>query len=171
MSAFDWLDASNPVTWWWSGMTAVSLFNLGAWLVTRRRVLALPDVSPERRRMLLLAGIYVFICAFRAVLPRADVQRICLFDTWFSTVLVGRSVATVAELAFMMQWALLLRTVGANVGSSFAVRAGRIVVPAIVFAECCSWYAVITTNYVGNTFEESTWLVSWVLALPWSARS
>ncbi len=44
--------------------------------------------------MLLLCAAYVFGCAFRSVLPRADVQRICLFDTWLSSVVVGRSVAT-----------------------------------------------------------------------------
>ena len=49
--------------------------------------------------MLLFCAGYVFGCAFRSFLPRADVQRICLFDTWLSSVFVGRTVATVAELA------------------------------------------------------------------------
>ena len=56
--------------------------------------------------MLLLCAAYVFGCAFRSFLPRADVQRICLFDTWLSSVMVGRTVATVAEVAFAAQWAL-----------------------------------------------------------------
>ena len=51
--------------------------------------------------MLLLCAAYVFGCAFRSLLPRADVQRICLFDTWLSSVVVGRSVATVAEICFV----------------------------------------------------------------------
>ena len=39
-------------------------------------------------------------------------------------------------------------------------------VPLIVMAETYSWYAVATTNYVGNTMEESTWgLVSILLIL------
>jgi hypothetical protein len=54
--------------------------------------------------MVLLCGAYVFGCAFRSFLPRADVQRICLFDTWLSSVIVGRSVATVAEVCFAAQW-------------------------------------------------------------------
>ena len=52
--------------------------------------------SPGTQSMLLLSAAYVFGCAFRSVLPRADVQRICLFDAWLSSVFVGRTVATVA---------------------------------------------------------------------------
>ena len=62
--------------------------------------------------MLLLCAAYVFGCAFRSFLPRADVQRICLFDTWLSSVVVGRSVATVAEICFAVQWAIVLHRLG-----------------------------------------------------------
>ncbi len=62
--------------------------------------------------MLLLCAAYVFGCAFRSFLPRADVQRICLFDTWLSSVVVGRSVATVAEICFAAQWAIILYQLG-----------------------------------------------------------
>jgi len=46
--------------------------------------------------MLLLCAAYVFGCAFRSFLPRAEV--ICLFDTWLSSVALGRTVATAAEI-------------------------------------------------------------------------
>ena len=62
--------------------------------------------------MLFLCAAYVFGCAFRSFLPRADVQRICLFDTWLSSVVIGRSVATVAEICFAAQWAIVLRQLG-----------------------------------------------------------
>ena len=42
--------------------------------------------APGLELMLLLSAAYVFGCAFRSFLPRADVQRICLFDTWLSSV-------------------------------------------------------------------------------------
>ncbi len=58
--------------------------------------------------MLVLCAAYVFGCAFRSFLPRADVQRICLFDHWTSSVAVGRSVATIAEVCFVAQWAIML---------------------------------------------------------------
>ena len=63
-------------------------------LVSQRAVQRLP-----RWALLLFCAAYVFGCAFRSFLPRADVQRICLFDTWLSSAFIGRSVATVAEVS------------------------------------------------------------------------
>ena len=73
--------------------------------------------------MLFLCAAYVFGCAFRSFLPRADVQRICLFDTWLSSVMVGRSVATVAEVCFAAQWAIVLHQLGTMTGADTAVNA------------------------------------------------
>jgi hypothetical protein len=33
----------------------------------------------------------------------------------------------------------------------------------VALAEACSWYAVITTNYLGNVLENSLWTVAFVL--------
>src|SRR4051812_47459248 len=98
---------SNPVSRWWALLTLVSGVNIAVWFVLVRE---LPMSSPGAASasgigtMLLLCAAYVFGCAFRSFLPRADVQRICLFDHWLSSIVVGRSVATVAELAFVAQW-------------------------------------------------------------------
>jgi hypothetical protein len=105
----------------------------------------------------------MFGCAFRSILPRADVQRICLFDTPLSSILVGRSVATVAELCFIVQWAIVLRELGRAVGSDTAKNVAKAIVPLIALAECCSWYAVITTNFSRNVFENTLWTLSFLL--------
>jgi hypothetical protein len=110
--------------------------------------------------MLLLCAAYVFGCAFRSFLPRADVQRICLFDTWLSSIAVGRSVATVAEICFAAQWAIILHQLGAMTGSDTSLNAAWVIVPLILVAECFSWYAVLTTNYLGNAVENSIWAVA-----------
>jgi hypothetical protein len=110
--------------------------------------------------MLLLCAAYVFGCAFRSFLPRADVQRICLFDTWLSSIAVGRSVATVAEICFAAQWAIILHQLGAMTGSDTSLNAAWVIVPLILIAECFSWYAVLTTNYLGNAVENSIWAVA-----------
>src|SRR5262249_19292443 len=34
------------------------------------------------------------------------------------------------------------------------------VIPLILIAECFSWYAVLTTNYLGNAIENSIWAVA-----------
>jgi hypothetical protein len=83
-----------------------------------------------------------------------------LFDTAWSSVAVGRSAATVAELACAAQWALLMAELGRDLDVPRVRVIARLIVPLILFAECCSWYAVLTTNYLGNTFEESTWTLT-----------
>jgi hypothetical protein len=163
----DWLSWSNPVAIWWSFLIAVSSANIMLWLVLHRRYRN-TAIAPGRRIlglevMVLLCAAYVFGCAFRSVLPRADVQRICLFDTWLSSVLVGRSVATIAELCFALQWAIVLHQLGRLTQSDTVRRIARLVVPFIATAEICSWYAVITTSYLGNTMENSIWAVSFLL--------
>ena len=96
---------SNPVSWWWALLTLVSGVNIAVWFVLYRELPVQPAAAAGSTSgigiMLLFCAAYVFGCAFRSFLPRADVQRICLFDTWWSSVLVGRSVATVAEIAFV----------------------------------------------------------------------
>jgi hypothetical protein len=110
--------------------------------------------------MLLLCAAYVFGCAFRSFLPRADVQRICLFDHWLSSVVVGRSVATVAEICFAAQWAIILYQLGTMTGADTTANAAWVIVPLILIAECFSWYAVLTTHYLGNAIENSIWAVA-----------
>ena len=154
--------APDPLLWW-AGLCAVSVLNVLAWAwsaaVLRRRHQAGGPVEAlhfSRWQLLLSAG-YVFGCAYRSVLPVFDVQRLCMFDTWLSSVIVGRSVATIAELCFAAQWALLLHGV-ARVADSRAVRGvANALLPLIVVAELCSWHAVLTTSNLGHVLEESIW--------------
>src|SRR5262249_35552750 len=97
--SFAW---SNPPPLVWAPLTLVSAINIAAWFslyhyLQKPRTGDLGSTSGTEL-MLLLCAAYVFGCAFRSFLPRADVQRICLFDTWLSSVTIGRSVATVAEV-------------------------------------------------------------------------
>jgi len=173
---------TNPVAWWWALLTSVSGANIAAWLLlysqfheppsgslagmpgftlVLRQTIA-PANAPGLELMLLLCAAYVFGCAFRSFLPRADVQRICLFDTWLSSVAVGRSVATVAEVCFAAQWAIVLYQLGRLTGSDTTLNAAWMIVPLILIAECFSWYAVLTTNYLFNAIENSIWAVAFL---------
>jgi hypothetical protein len=116
---------------WWSGLCAVSALNLLAWAASAARVrrgqLGLPaDVQAVARLQLLLSGIYVLGCGYRSVLPVFDVQRLCLVDSVFSSVTVGRSVATLAELCFAAQWALLLRSMARATGNTLGLRISQL---------------------------------------------
>jgi hypothetical protein len=145
---------------WWAALIGVSVVNICAWVLAGvlplRRAAGDPAL-PTRRRQLLLSAPFVFGCAFRSICPRADVQRICVVDSWLSAVAVGRTVAMIAELSFAAQFALLLRVVATEARRPVAVGISRVMVPMIVMAETFSWYSVVTTNYIGNTMEESTW--------------
>ncbi len=158
---------SNPVTWWWGLLTLVSGVNIAVWFALYHQLHQPPTGGLGRMAgieiMLLLCAAYVFGCAFRSFLPRADVQRICLFDTWLSSVVVGRSVATVAEIAFAAQWAIILYQLGTMTGSDTTVNAAWVIVPLILIAECFSWYAVLTTHYLGNAIENSIWAVAFFI--------
>jgi hypothetical protein len=156
---------SNPLAWWWSLLTAVSGANIAIWFLLYRELQPSGSVGGPSgiELMLLLCAGYVFGCAFRSFLPRADVQRICLFDTWLSSVLVGRSVATVAEICFVAQWAIILHQLGTMTSADTTLNAALVIVPLIVIAECCSWYAVLTTNYLWNAVENSLWAVTFFI--------
>ncbi len=155
---------SNPLAWWWGLLTVVSGANIAGWFLLYRQLHEQPTGSLGSTSgielMLLLCAAYVFGCAFRSLLPRADVQRICLFDTWLSSVVVGRSVATVAEICFAAQWAIILHQLGTMTGADTTLNAARVIVPLILIAECFSWHAVLTTHYLGNAIENSIWAVA-----------
>lgn len=156
---------SADVFWWWFFLCSIAGFNILAWTLSaaaleRRQATLSPEDYDLRRVQLLLSAGYVLGCAYRSALPVYDIQRFCLFDTWFSSVIVGRSVATFAELCFAAQWALLLREISRATGSGVGSVTSVVVVPLIAIAELCSWYSVLTTSNLGHVLEESIWALS-----------
>jgi hypothetical protein len=164
-------DSTSPqISLWIWLLRAICVANLAAWGWNAWRLRAeaprLPgDVARHRGQLLWLSALFVLGCAFRSILPRADVQRIALYGGWPSCVMLGRSVATIAEMAFMAQWALVLRAGSGDNRREVGWWVGRILVPMIAIAEVCSWYAVLTTNYMGNVCEQSIWTLSSVLVV------
>lgn len=151
---------------WWSILCSAAVINIVAWsysgrLLGRRQAELSPEVYATRRQLLWLAGVYVLGCGFRSVLPMIDVPRFCLHDTWLSRIVIGRSVATVAELCFAAQWAVLLREAGA--GRGLADVLSRILMPLIVAAELFSWAAVLKGYFLLHAVENSLWTLGAVL--------
>jgi hypothetical protein len=146
-------------------MSLIAVGNLVAWLRRSRRYARglSEDERAAARVQLVLSGVYVAVCAFRSFLPRADVQRICFVDSFWASIFVGRSVATVAELCFMTQLVLTGRGIARALGGRTAFWLSTLPLPLIAIAETSSWYAVLTTNYVGNFIEESLWTLSGLL--------
>lgn len=148
---------------WWGFLCAASLLNVCVWIWLRfyrfsgEKIYCVLRFRNHPKSIIWLSAFYVFVCAFRSILPRADVQRICLFDTWLSSVFVGRTLATVAELAFVAQWSIVLSLAGSAANDFWIQRTSKIILVTIFIAELFSWYAVISTNYLGNSIEESLW--------------
>jgi hypothetical protein len=150
------------VTTWRVFLCAVGALNIFAWSLSgaalrQRRPHLDAEAYAARRLQLLFSAGYVFGCAFRSAFPVYDVQRMVLIDSWLSSVIVGRSVATLAELCFVAQWALLLREISRRAGSATGNATSMLLVPLIAVAEVFSWYSVLTTSNLGHVVEESLW--------------
>ena len=159
---------SNGILIWWVVLCVVACINIGLWIYTatwlkRRKHLQHPVVYKHRRWLLWLSAIYVFVCAFRSFLPRVDVMRIGLVDSWLSSIFVGRTFATIAETCFIIELCLLIYLLGKYFHVRFSVQVAILIVPLIVLAEAFSWYAVLTTNNAGHVVENSIWTLSSVL--------
>jgi hypothetical protein len=158
------------VVLWSAALSVVALVNVVAWAMAaaalwRRQAVLARRVLASRRLQLLLSAGYVFGCAYRSVLPVFDVPRITLVNSFLSSAAIGRSVASIAELCFIAQWALLLRDTSRATGSQIGNLASRVLIPMIIVAEVCSWYSVLSTSNLGHVFEESLWSVATALII------
>jgi hypothetical protein len=78
----------------------------------------------------------------------------------------------VAELCFAGQCALLIAKLAALTGKPSLEVIGWSIVPLILLAQVCCWYAVISLNHLGHAIEEILWaamvfLVTLSLGLAW----
>jgi hypothetical protein len=161
---------SRAVVWWHTLLRAIAVVNLALWslsavAVTSGQAVTYAKTDTAFHIQLLLSAVYVLGCAFRSVLPVCDIPRLVLVDSRLSSVLVGRSVATVAELCFAAQWAVILHHIAVLDGSPTGQAVSLAIVPLIVLAEACSWYAVLTTAQRGHVVENSIWGVSAALVV------
>lgn len=139
-------------TWiWWTGLRLVSVLNLAFLIVT----LALAPESPQRFTHLICASLYTLVCGFRSFFPRIDLERAVLIDHPLSSIALGRSCATVAEMAFTVQCAVF----AAGLGEAFHW-VPAVLIPLIAIAQCCCWAGVLTLNHLWHAAEEVLWGLS-----------
>jgi hypothetical protein len=161
---------SSAVARWHGLLRAVAALNLALWslaaiAVARGRPAMQAGAEASVHAQLLLSAAYVFGCAWRSILPVYDIPRVVLVDSRLSSVAVGRSVATVAELCFAAQWALMLHQTAVLSHSAFGQAVSLAIVPIIVLAEGFSWHAVLTTAQRGHVVENSLWGLSAALVV------
>lgn len=151
----------DPRTTAWLGfLAALAAFNVALWIVIARTPLLRTGYAEAQ---LLLSGVYVGVCGFRSLFPRVDLERVCLWDSWLSTILLGRTAATIAELCFAVQCALFVQRLAAIAGMPLLDAASHVFVPLVVFAQVVCWYAVLSLNHIGHAIEESLWAVLMLL--------
>lgn len=157
---------SGAVAWWHVQLGAIALVNLVLWALAAAAVArGQPGGSSASVIQLALSAVYMLGCAFRSVLPVYDIPRIVIVESRLSSVVVGRSVATLAELCFAAQWALILHRFAVLSGSPTAHAVALLILPLVMVAECFSWHAVLTTEQRGHMVENSLWGVAAALVV------
>src|SRR5262245_12890121 len=144
----------QELTLWVGSLAALAALNIALWIWIAR---SMSLRTPYAETQLLLSGVYVGVCGFRSLFPRIDLERVCLWDTWLSTILLGRTAATVAELCFALQCALFLQRLADITGMPLLHAISVAFVPVVVLAEVVCWYAVLSLNHIGHAIEESLW--------------
>ena len=142
---------------WWQFLCAVSVANILLWTLVAWGLSR--EANTYQFEQLILSGLFVAACAFRSILPRVDLERLCLWDSPFSSVFLGRAVATIAELCFASQCTLLLFKLSHSTGASIVHTIGLTVLPIILVAELACWFAVVTLNHIGHAIEELLWSI------------
>jgi hypothetical protein len=146
----------------------LAVFNVGLWIwIARSTSLRTPYTEVQ----LLLSGVYVGVCGFRSLFPRVDLERVCLWDSWLSTILLGRTAATIAELCFALQCGLFVRRLSDIVGIPLIDAGTGVFVLLALLAEVVCWYAVLSLNHFGHAVEESLWAFLMLLLAMASGRA
>jgi len=148
---------SQKVSTWWALLRAIAVLNILIWAYT---CAPLAGGGTLLSYQVALSGVYVAVCAFRSWLPRIDLERWCLIDSPLSSMFLGRTAATVAEVAFAAQVAICLHRVGELSGLVWIEQVSYAVVPLLALAQCFCWYSVITLNHMGHAIEQSLWTLT-----------
>ena len=162
MSATTPHDTASDEHWkterWWLVLKGIAAFNIAAWCFTAASV----DSSTALVRIhLALSGIYVAACAFRSVRPRVDLERTALVDDWTSSMVLGRSAATIAEVSFATQIALFVHQASMASGvEAFQGLFAVFIVATLALAQVFCWWSVVTLSHLGHAIEESLWGVT-----------
>jgi ABC-type amino acid transport system permease subunit len=144
----------RKLTLWLASLAALTALNIGLWIAMARSASLR---SPYAEAQLLLSGIYVAVCGFRSLVPRVDLERVCVWDSWLSSIMLGRTAATVAELCFALQCGLFVHRLAEMTGTPLLAAGALLMVPLALLAQILCWYAVLSLNPIGHVIEESLW--------------
>ena len=96
---------STPL--WLSSLAALAAFNAGVW---SGRAFRRAGLTIRRSSVAVVRRVHQRMQLPLTVCPRVNLERVCLWDTWLSTIRLGRTVATRSpELCFALQCALFVQ--------------------------------------------------------------
>ena len=148
------MDMESNVLWWWGSLCAVAALNVGLWLA----VWMFGQAGDGHGGMqLVLSGVYVIVCAYRSLLPRIDLERLVVVDTGLSSIVLGRTAATVAEICFALQLGLLVHQLGKHANIPWVQDAAWAVPVFMVLAQGFCWHSVLTLNHITQAVESLLW--------------
>ena len=130
------MEADIDTIVWHFGMICVSFFNCLWWCFL---------YFTRETDSAYLSFIYTLVCAYRSIFPRVDLERNVLIDKSVSSIFLGRTCSTIAEIAFAIQ-----------VSNFFSCN----IVYIIILAQMFCWLSVLTLNPLWHIIEESFWMVS-----------
>ncbi|MGD2171188.1 MAG: hypothetical protein PVI79_11065 [Gammaproteobacteria bacterium] len=151
----------NKTFIWWKFLCVMAVLNIVVWmwaLAVNAETQNFSYLQP------ILSGFYVMVCAFRSFFPRIDLERYCLIDNPLSSIALGRSLATLAEICFSIQCAVLIYDLGVHLESGVITAIAWSLVPIIVVAQVCCWRAALTLNHIWHGIEEAMWIIMVLLA-------
>ena len=150
----------NKTMLWWRILSGFATFNIILWVIL---LFTVDSSKPYIWWQLIFSGIFTFVCGFRSYFPRICLERYCLFDSFFSSIVLGRSLATIAEVSFAFQVALLVHEMGAATGILWVQNLFFPIILLLTIAQVFCWASVFTLNHLGHAIEESIWAFTFAL--------
>jgi len=139
---------------WWRALCILAGANVGLWLIAWY---VGPGGSAYANWHLGLSGVYVMVCAYRSVLPRIDLERRVLVDSPLSSIMLGRTAATVAEICFAAQLGLGVHQLAGEANLPMVQTAAWGIPVFMTLAQAFCWHSVLTLNHITQAVESLLW--------------
>lgn len=136
---------------------ALWLLKLGA-LVNLYLIASTLGITTPDPQVVVPALILLSVSFFRCLFPNRYVDNVVFHDTPASSIFVTRTLATCSEVAYIYQFAYVLRFLNAG-GSSWIDALSWLMVLQVVVSQCFVWGAIVTRRIGLYFFEELGWFV------------
>ena len=122
--------------------------------------------SEFHKKIIIYTMIYVFVAAIRGIFPIIHIKRICFNKSIISSPFIDRSIATIAEICFILLFTEIFKNLINNTTKSKnQILILSLINYCIVCAQIFCWLGSLTKNYLFNVMEESTWTCCFIVIL------